>query len=61
MKKNWLFNVYWGLYYPIIWGLFHKPLRQDLYESTRIQWKVLVKGQWGVALTVYPRYLAGVL
>ena len=26
-KKNWLFRVYRGLYYPVMWGLFHTPLK----------------------------------
>jgi len=26
--------------YPIMWGLFHKPLFLDPYRTTRIQWKV---------------------
>ena len=25
-EKNWLFSVYRGLYYPVMWGLCHKPL-----------------------------------
>ncbi len=27
--KPWLLAVYRGLYYPVIWGLFHKPWNKD--------------------------------
>ena len=29
-KKAWLFRVYRGLSYPLMWGLFHKPQRRCL-------------------------------
>ena len=41
-KKPWLVWLYRGLYYPIIYGLFHKPLQgylltnQDSMESRRV-------------------------
>ena len=28
-KKPWLFRVYRGIYYPVMWGLFQKPWHKD--------------------------------
>ena len=33
-KKASLFRVYKRLYYPAIWGLFHKPLQGSLIDIT---------------------------
>ena len=33
---------YRGLFYPVLWGLFHKPWNKDFNWATRIQWKVKV-------------------
>ena len=42
-KKNCLFSIYRGVYYPVMWGLFHKPFNkdslsnnQDTMESRRV-------------------------
>ena len=29
MKNTWLFSVYKGLYYPVMWGLFHKHINHE--------------------------------
>ncbi len=35
MKKNWLYGAYRGLdlYYPLMWGLLHKPLKGTLWNA----------------------------
>ena len=35
-KNNWLFRVYKGLYYSVMWGLFHKPWNKDPHSTTRM-------------------------
>ena len=30
MKKPWLFSVYQGFYYPVMWGLFHKHINHEI-------------------------------
>ncbi len=40
MKKTWLFRVDKGLYYPVMWGLFHKPKKIRIPMKNNISWKV---------------------
>ena len=41
-KNTFVFRVYRGLYYPVMWGLFHKPstripIKQPVYHGIRIR------------------------